>query len=223
MKKARFSTPGGPSDFLDGLSKMCAVFWGPDPFFCKALLDSRWWAPFVRLKADIPYSPRDAVSLAQQEIHAFSEPDLLFGHLEEAYVRLFVNRKGPLSAYLYASCYEGEEALMMGPPAVEMKKRLAGAGLDVAQDRTEPPDHLCIQLEYLYFLLEQGWMSSRGDLLEEAAAFTRSALLPWVSVVTARLNEGETGCPFYGLSASILLSFLQFISAVTPANATDLP
>ncbi len=52
----------------------------------------------------------------------------------------------------------------MGPPAVRMKKRFESSGLSLSDNMHEPPDHLSIELEYLYFLLEKGWSDNEGSL-----------------------------------------------------------
>jgi TorA maturation chaperone TorD len=100
---------------------------------------------------------------------------------------------------------------MMGEPALDMKQRYLSKGLSLAEDIGEPPDHLSIELEYLYFLLEKGWAEKDDRLLEEASSFSSEIMLPWVSKLQERLAAMETESPFYPLTATLLCGILEFI------------
>jgi TorA maturation chaperone TorD len=45
----------------------------------------------------------------------------------------------------------------MGEPAIDMKNRYESKGLSLSDEIHEPPDHISIEQEYLYFLLDKGW------------------------------------------------------------------
>ena len=92
-----------------------------------------------------------------------------------------------------------------------MKQRFESKGLSMADDLNEPPDHLAIELEYLYFLLEKGWADKDNELVAEAASFAGESVLPWVVQFRNQLNN-ETKCPFYPLSATLLVAILIFIA-----------
>lgn len=187
----------------------CRIFWGPDESLCKEMFQNgvfkemHWLEPFV---AD---APLDDLTRVNRILGRFSDDVELFDYLETAYVSLFIsNRKGQL-APLYHSCYEYENAPMMGPPAVMMKERLAGAGLKMDTVGSEPPDHLSVELEYLYFLLAKGWEGD-GESSAEAVLFAAEVMLPWVSVFEKRvvsLQESE----FYTSVASLLRAVLKII------------
>jgi TorA-specific chaperone len=144
-------------------------------------------------------------------VNEFSDGPSLCDHLEPAYVRLFVSARKGIAAPLYQSCYAHDHAPMMGPAAVRMKERLDAAGLSLGEEIREPPDHLSIQLEYLYFLLEKGFHKSDPSCTAQAASFSREIMLPWVREFHERL-AAETQCPFYPLAASLLVSLLTFIA-----------
>ncbi|NNL78445.1 MAG: molecular chaperone TorD family protein, partial [Desulfobacterales bacterium] len=135
---------------------------------------------------------------------------------EEAYVRLFVNARGGIVAPPYQSCYIGTEeigtkASLMGEPAVLMKQRFKSKGLSLASNMNEPPDHLAIELEYLYFLLEKGWADKSNEFVVEAAFFADQTMLPWV-IQFRNLLKNETMCPLYPLSVNLLVSVLMVIA-----------
>ena len=143
-------------------------------------------------------------------IQSFPDGDSLYQHLEEGYVRLFISAKGGIAAPLYESCYEFEGAPLMGKAATEMKERFEVKGLSVADTIQEPPDHLSMELEYLYFLLDKGWRDQDGALVAEGSAFAAETMLPWVSKLHERLAS-EKQCLFYPLMVSILEDILRTI------------
>jgi len=157
----------------------------------------------------------------QASVNDFGNPDSLCEHLEQAYVRLFVSHRGGIAAPLYQSCYEGENASLMGRAALEMKARMENRGLNVSASLHEPPDHLAIELEYLYFLLERGWREGNDDLLGEAARFAPTVMLPWLTRVSERLAD-ETQCRFYPLMVSLLVHLLSELGAQLTLDTTRL-
>jgi TorA-specific chaperone len=150
-------------------------------------------------------------------IKSFSDGDSLYQHLEEGYVRLFISAKGSITAPLYESCYEFEGAPLMGRAAAEMKERFEAKGLSVAETIQEPPDHLSIELEYLYFLLDKGWGEQDDALVAEAAEFASDTLLPWVSELSEKLASEEE-CRYYPLMATIVVEILSVIGRISEAS-----
>jgi len=72
--------------------------------------------------------------------------------LKVDYARLFV---GPytLSAPPYGSVYLEGERLVMGDSTLDAQKRYRNAGLDIAKDFKEAPDHIAVELEFMHFLI----------------------------------------------------------------------
>ena len=130
-------------------------------------------------------------------------------YLETAYVSLFINSRKGLLAPLYHSCYEYKNVPMMGPPAAMMKARPAAAGLTVNTEGNDPPDHLCVELEYLYFLLTKGWEGD-DESLTEAGSFAANVMLPWISEFKKRLLPLQDS-EFYASVASLLQIVLKII------------
>jgi TorA-specific chaperone len=94
-----------------------------------------------------------------------------------------------------------------------MKERFESKGLSLGDHIHEPPDHLSIELEYLYFLLERGWSEDDAALKDEAVSFAGGIMLPWVIKFQERLVAVETECRFYHLTTAILCAILGFIGA----------
>jgi TorA-specific chaperone len=211
------STPSSLSEkqksiFLDGLRNMCGIFWGPSLEDCRKMWQGRYFQPFDELQAVLGVEAAEVISNTTVFLKAHPDASVLYERLEEEYVRLFISSKDGIPAPLYHSCYESEGALLMGEPAVMMKKRFQSKELSLADTLHEPPDHLSIELEYLYFLLQKGWSQKDRILIAEAAEFAGESMLPWVGTFRDRLSSAAQ-FPFYPLMAALLLCFLGCITA----------
>ncbi|MGD8962205.1 MAG: molecular chaperone TorD family protein [Desulfobacterales bacterium] len=199
---------------LEILKKMSSVFWGPELEKCSEMLQKSFLRSFDKLAAQPGNWNVHEIKLVLKK---FKNAEAFFPQLEEGYVRLFISNRKGVAAPLYESCYAniegGEKALLMGPPAIDMKNRLESKGLSLSEDIHEPPDHISIEMEYLYFLLAKGWSDEDKDLIDEASTFAADIMLPWVSQFQARLAV-EKKCRFYPLMASLLTEVLEFIAAL---------
>ena len=208
---------------LEAIRGTCKVFWGPDRQMSEKMLQHSFFHAFEKLSRLPSFSAYDTIKEIRSSLKSFSDADALYYHLEEAYVRLFISHQQGIQAPLYESCYadteSGEIAPLMGEPAVAMKQRFQEKGLSIGSDIHEPPDHISIELEYLYFLLEKGWRESDFRLIDEATAFAAQIMLPWVSKLQNRLTE-EDQCRLYPLVVSILLSILDQIAKTEQAPLT---
>jgi len=196
---------------LEGVEIMCRVFWGPDLESCRHMIEGNFFESFETILTKPEAKPSVILDNINSIINRFDTPQSLFHHLNECYVRLFVNNKEGITAPLYQSCYEFKNAPMMGKSAVKMNKRFKSKDLSLSDDLNEPPDHLAIELEYLYFLLENGWTNKDNELVAEAVAFAGESILPWV-IQLRNLLKNENICPFYPLSASLLVVILSIIA-----------
>ena len=201
---------------LEALKILHRFFWGPDPASSKKIFQGTYLNPFKQLQPEVNYASPSTLEELEFFNEKFSDSDSLLAHLEEVYVRLFINNRGGIIAPLYASCYSeseksGENAPLMGPPAVAMKKRFESKGLTLAHDVHEPPDHISIELEYLYYLLDKGWSDEQQALLSEASSFAGDVMLPWVSALKEKIDTEEE-CRFYPIITSILVSILLYLS-----------
>jgi TorA-specific chaperone len=205
---------------IDGVAALARLFWGPDSASCREILQGSFLSPFEDLEPRAQYEPPGLLAGLRDIINSFAEADAIFQYLEEAYVRLFINSRHGIAAPLYASCYidgkaSGENAPLMSPPAVLMNKRFKSKGLSLSDTMHEPPDHLSIELEYLYFLLKKGWSDNDPALLSEAASFAGEAMLPWVTILRERIAD-EKRCRFYPLITTAAVSILAYLGRQTP-------
>jgi TorA-specific chaperone len=195
---------------LDGLKIMGQIFWGPRLEECSEMVKENYLNRLDSLTSVLKTGAGDGLHEIGSIIRSFPDGDSLYEHLEEGYVRLFISAKGGIAAPLYESCYEFEGAQLMGRAATEMKERFEAKGLSIVDTIQEPPDHLSIELEYLYFLLDKGWRDQDGALVTEGSAFALETMLPWVSKLSERLAS-EKDCQYYPIMVSILEDILRAI------------
>ena len=202
---------------LDGLKIIGRIFWGPSLEECTEMVREPYLNRLQSLKSILPGRSFDSLDQIVSTIKCFPDVDSLYRHLEECYVRLFISAKGGIVAPLYESCYEFEGAPLMGRAATEMKERFEAKGMSVADNVQEPPDHISIELEYLYFLLDKGWRDKYDALIVEAAEFSSDTLLPWVSELSEKLASEEE-CRYYPLMATIVVEILSVIGRISEAS-----
>ncbi|WP_031483236.1 TorD/DmsD family molecular chaperone [Maridesulfovibrio frigidus] len=133
--------------------------------------------------------------------------------LETDYVNLFINNIRGITAPLYESCYEPGSARIMREPALAMRDKLEQYGLKPSGIlATEPPDHLCIELEYLFVLLIQAWGSNDSSAEIKALKFGQEMLL-WTKLFREKLGSSSStnSEKFYTLSADFLIGVLNKI------------
>ena len=201
---------------LEGVEIMCRVFWGPDLESCRHMIEGNFFQSFETILTKPEAKPSVILDNINSIINRFDTHQSLFHHLNECYVRLFVNNKEGITTPLYQSCYEFENAPMMGESAVKMNKRFKSKGLSMENRVHEPPDHLAIELEYLFFLLQDSGVGRDDNqdkfVSNEAASFAAETMLPWVIVINQRLKSVTDDCRFYYLASGILVLLLSLIS-----------
>ena len=211
MGRASQLTKYHQNDLLACIEQLCRVYWGPSKALCREVVEGSFLQPFAALS---PLIGADAELTALRELlDGFTEAEALSAYLEAGYVRLFINDRGGVAAPLYASCYEDKASpQLMGAPAVRMRRLLGDLNIHIGEDIGEPPDHLSIELEVLYFILTQKTTVGHPDGLAAAATFVASDLLPWVQKLQHHLTS-EAQCRFYPLITGMLLSVLRAIGA----------
>lgn len=203
---------------LEGLAFLSRIFHGPDGEFCENMIRGDCLHPFEVLAPLMTFDPPGALAEINALITMHADPDSLFEALETSYVRLFISNRGGISAPLYQSCYTetdrpGKSGLLMGKAAVDMKRRLASAGLSLDENIGQMADHLSIEIEYLYFLLQKIEDQPGCPLPRGARSFAATVMLPWVSRLRNRI-DAEPEDFFYPRMASLLISTLNLISSL---------
>ncbi|MDO8956704.1 MAG: molecular chaperone TorD family protein [Deltaproteobacteria bacterium] len=120
-----------------------------------------------------------------------SEQDLLVD-----YAKLFV---GPfeLLAPPYGSVYLERKKGVMGDSTVAAQRIYEAMGLGMDKDFHELPDHITVELEFMYYLVHEeirayGQADRDGvrNILEQQEMFLKSHLGAWVFAFTERVQQG---------------------------------
>jgi TorA maturation chaperone TorD len=153
-----------------------------------------------------------SVELAQEEM-SIDHATLFIGPFE-------------LLAPPYGSVYIEKNRRVMGQSSVNAARYYQEAGLSV--DIKEPPDHIVIELEFMYYLCskeasaaQNGQHAEVNDYRELQTRFYYHAIKPWVGDFCAAIRAG-TDNDFYVNLADCLDSFLSSCENIySTAQATN--
>ena len=122
------------------------------------------------------------------------------------YARLFV---GPfeLKAPPYGSVYIDKERKVMGDSTVAVMKLYREAGLDISADFRELPDHIAVELEFMYYLifkeleaLEKSETDTAMRYLKIQDTFKHEFLWKWITPFCGKIKEGTENTLYLALS-----------------------
>lgn len=131
------------------------------------------------------------------------------------YVRLFQVNPEVAPCFPYESCYlsPGREAARL--VAVQLQQTYARAGLDLAPDLNESPDHGAVEMEFMCYLCQQeaaAWERASIDdglrLLGQERAFLRGHLGRWFSIFADQVRIA-TGEDLYSTGVHAADAFVQ--------------
>lgn len=152
----------------------------------------------------------------------------IVGQLEEGqmdnllidFAKLFV---GPfeLSAPPFGSVYLEDGHKLMGDSTMDVKQFYRLAGLEMADDFSNPPDHIAAELEFLYFLYvrEAALREENAEAADEIGALRKEFLsrhLGAWGILFAEKVRDNAATDFYqelgGLTKAVLESEVQALS-----------
>lgn len=130
------------------------------------------------------------------------------------YTRLFLGPPTPLAGP-YGSLWLGEGSRMVDESTLALEELYREAGFEVDQDLSEPPDHIALELEFLYLLTFKCNEAARGGSTEAIAGWTllresflREHLGAWVGRF-AQAVKANAASAFYRELADLTARFVQ--------------
>lgn len=138
------------------------------------------------------------------------------------YAKLFV---GPfeLKAAPYGSVYLDEGRKVMGESTVKVMEIYKEEGLVMDGDFKDLPDHITVELEFMYYLafkeveaLEEKNAEKAAYYLDARESFQRNFPGKWISPFCNKIKEG-TDNEFYNALADCLAAFMK------SSNGTSVP
>lgn len=131
----------------------------------------------------------------------------LFSDLKTEYHRLFIGYK-KLLAPPYASVYWDSTGKLMQEPAILLKRLYKEWGFEVSKDYKDLPDHISLQLEFLYQLGEIMNKGSESILYDVQKRVIDDIILKWIYKFAENINNYQS-LKFYGLMVKILVNVLE--------------
>ena len=202
---------------LESIGILSLSLWGPNPESCARLFDESYFKPLEVLGGLLGEKYDEMVCRIRALPMQFQNSQDLQVSMDELYIRLFIVNKEGINTPLFHSCYglEGTKVggALMGEPAMKMQAYFGEVGMALDESINEPPDHLAIELEYLYFLLEKWQKNRQDDFLNRASQYARTFMLPWVVELDRRLTVDAMDS-FYPLLVSILVFILELVAGL---------
>ncbi len=199
----------GKESIFQALQLLIEIFWSGDG---RKQWEELWHrsTPVWSSLQGVVFAAPSGIVTYQDKIRAQGRENQVLQDLESIFVNTFINTYGGVSAPLYHSCYHGEEQHLMQQPALEMQARLEDAGLE-PQNAGEPLDHLCIELEYLYFLISLHLQQPDTEIAGEAADFSGNFMLPWVNAFVESIPADQEQTAFFANTARAMRDLLDML------------
>jgi TorA maturation chaperone TorD len=140
----------------------------------------------------------------QESIPASSEDDLAAD-----FAAIYLTHA--LRASPHESVWRDEDHLMLQEPTFAVRAFYARHGVQAADWRLRPDDHLATELEFIALLLERGEP-------REAARFLKTHLMTWLPQFAARVSQ-RAATPFYAAIAGLTLTACENCAARLPPVA----
>jgi len=135
--------------------------------------------------------------------------------LQLEYTRLFVNAYPRIPTPPYSSVYLGEDRLVWGQSTAQAARLYEAAGLHLAEDFAEIPDHIAAEMEFASYLIveQQRKQGDSCDSIRGLAAieeeFLSRHLFQWAPTFFGRVAECSR-IAFYRLAAGMARRFIEW-------------
>jgi DMSO reductase family type II enzyme chaperone len=182
----------------------------PDAQWVESLLSGEWVEAFRGVLEPLGASSKGL----EGAIAALpAEPAVAVQALQVEYTHLFINAIPHVPVPPYASAYVGQ-GMLMNEPAEAALRAYRHAGLDLAEDYHDLPDHLAVELEFLSWLEEraiEAYEERNGERAqvwtEQKETFLSQQVQPWLPEFCRRVEEAAR-IPFYPELAKLVKLFL---------------
>jgi len=182
----------------------------PDAAWVETLLDGQWPQALAEVLEPLGVETAEF----RRAVGALpAEPAAALRALEVEYTYLFISAVPHVPAPPYASAYT-EQGLLMGEPAEAALVAYRQAGLALAEDYRDLPDHVAAELEFLAWLGEQALAAQEagdeelaGTRLAQQQAFLEQQLQLWLPRFCRRVIEAAR-LPFYRELARLATALL---------------
>ena len=134
-------------------------------------------------------------------INSFPTEEEFLEVIQVEYTNLFITSFPKLPAPLYKSYYSEKE--LFGKDTERLIEIYQKYNFKVSSEISELPDHLAIQLEFVYRLIEQG----TERLAQEN--FIKNEILIWIDELQGKINESSS-IPIYSYMIKVIIKFIKY-------------
>lgn len=184
---------------------LAAAYYQPGPEFAEERLFDSVAAAAAQVDAELGAAARELAAA-----FAAADPQALLID----YTRLFIGPERAV-AQPYGSVWVGGEPALMQESTLAVMTLYAQAGFAVAEDFRDLPDHVAVELEFLYLLLFRTLQAARQNDAATAAQFEalRRRLLDehlsrWIEPFTQAVQVGAA-TPVYATLARLTAEFVR--------------
>lgn len=131
--------------------------------------------------------------------HNEKDDEQFYNLLAVEYTRLFITGIPELPCPPYESLYREKE--VMGNSTLEVLESYSGAGLKVLENFHDLPDHVAVELEFLYYLMDKGNTEAHDS-------FIKKHVSKWVPEFCEQVEKNDR-IGFYKHAAEILKQFVK--------------
>lgn len=157
----------------------------------------------IRCYRHLGIEPDENIGRIVSWIHERPNEQTALEELQVEYTRLFVNAYPGIPAPPYGSIYLEEDGLVWGDTTVDALKIYTEAGLKIADDFHDIPDHIAAALEFVWYLLREELKAKEEEDHERGlkissiqSRFLTKHLLKWAPSFLDRVIE-STRSLFY--------------------------
>ncbi len=172
------------------------LFYYPD----KELAELLYNGIITEFISSLPTHVQDT-ELVEKWINDFSTKEQFLEAIQVEYTNLFITSFPSLLAPLYQSYYSEKE--LFGNDTERIIETYQKYNFKVSSAITELPDHLAIQLEFVYRLIEQG--------TEKLAQknFIKNEILSWIEKLQTKIIESSS-IPLYPYMINVIIKFIKY-------------
>jgi len=179
------------------------------------LFDSARIEEFLESWQYVGLDPTESIAKASSWLVQWSSQETALKELEKEYTRLFVNAYAGVIAPPYSSVYLNKERLVWGKSTAEVARLYEAAGLGIADNFRDIPDHIAAELEFASYLIaeqqkgEQDGSCHAQELAWIEKKFLTEHLFRWAPTFLSRVIECSR-VTFYEVMADLALEFAEW-------------
>lgn len=133
-------------------------------------------------------------------LNNFNDSDTLLENLQVEYTHLFITAFPKVPAPIFRAFYSDKE--LFGKSTLAIMDIYQQYNFHVDKTMKEPPDHLAIELEFVYRLIEN------NEAISEQLDFIKNEILIWIDDFRAKVEEAAQE-PIYPFLINVITNYLK--------------